>query len=144
MYLPLWGIVGLDKETLLNLEHKWNWGAALMPFRFGIGCKAYLCLISLIPLVNLFWWIVCGKYGSRWASKSKMYDSPESFYLVMNTWNRAGKATFIYMIALLLMLIATWSLLETIVISIISAQLGNIATAKVRDALIAAIKSLIF
>ena len=80
---------------------KWNWGAFMMNIMWGIGNKSYLTLLCLIPLFNIIWIFVCGAKGNEWAWKNGNYSSPEEFFLVQNTWNRAGFVSFIITICIL-------------------------------------------
>ena len=72
----------------------WSWGAFMMPVQFGIGNKAYLCLLTLIPFFNLIWIFVAGAMGAKWAYESGEFESVETFNASMRTWNRAGFVTF--------------------------------------------------
>lgn len=70
--------------------NKWNWGAAFLSVPYAFGSYSYLCLVGLVPVVSWFWWIVCGIYGEKWAWNSGKFSSKEEFYIVQNSWNRAG------------------------------------------------------
>lgn len=74
---------------------KWNWGAFMMNIVWGIGNKSYLTLLCLIPLFNFIWIFVCGAKGNEWAWKNGNYSNPREFFLVQDTWNRAGLISFI-------------------------------------------------
>lgn len=80
-----------------NLK-KWNWGAAFLSIFWGVGNKSYLALLSLVPIVNLFWWIVCGIKGNKWAWESGIFKDVESFDAAQGTWNRAGIVSLIFTI----------------------------------------------
>jgi len=69
---------------------KWNWGAFLNPVVFGVGTKAYLCLLYFIPFISLIWCFVSGACAERWAWGSGFYSDEKSFRKAMQTWNRAG------------------------------------------------------
>lgn len=74
---------------------KWNWGAFCNPLVFGVGTKAWLCLLYLIPFLSLIWCFVSGACAERWAWGSGFYDDEKSFRKAMQTWNRAGVFTAI-------------------------------------------------
>ena len=74
---------------------KWNWGAFMLNIYWGIGNKTYLTLLCLIPVFNFVWMFVCGFKGNEWAWKSNNYSNTKEFFLVQDTWNRAGFVTFI-------------------------------------------------
>lgn len=78
------------REDEVVAFNKWNWGAAFLSFPYAFGSNSYLCLIGLIPVVSWFWWIICGMYGEKWAWNSGKFRSKEEFYIVQNSWNRAG------------------------------------------------------
>ena len=74
---------------------KWNWGAFMMPLQFGIGNKAYLCLLTLVPFLNFVWMFVAGFKGAEWAYNSGEFATEAEFNASMRTWNRAGFVYFL-------------------------------------------------
>ena len=74
---------------------KWNWGAFMYNIMWGIGNKSYLTLLCLIPIFNIVWVFVCGAKGNQWAWENGNYSDPREFFLVQDTWNRAGFIGFI-------------------------------------------------
>jgi hypothetical protein len=83
-------------DTVVPLEIKrWNWGAFMFNFIWGIGNKTYMPLFVLIPFFNIVWIFVCGAKGNEWAWKAGEYKSVEEFNMVQSTWNRAGLVSFI-------------------------------------------------
>ncbi len=74
---------------------KWSWGAFSFTVWWGIGHKAYLSLLVLVPFFSLIWMIVCGVKGHEWAWKAGNYIDANHFNAVMEPWNRAGKIAFI-------------------------------------------------
>lgn len=87
----------MEKENFVIQEEKpklgWNWGAFMHPILFGFANKAYLCFLTLIPVIGVFWQIICGIKGADWASKN--FNGTKEFNAVMNSWNRAGLLSFI-------------------------------------------------
>ncbi|MDR0850899.1 MAG: hypothetical protein LBN36_00235 [Clostridiales Family XIII bacterium] len=74
---------------------KWNWGAFMFNYIWGIGNHAYLPLLCLIPCFGTIWIFVCGALGNQWAWKSGEFKDLETFLAVQRTWNRAGFVYFI-------------------------------------------------
>ncbi len=85
--------VDVYNSPILN---KFNWSAFADPIFWGIGNKAYLSLISLVPFFGFFWAIYSGFKGNQWAWEAGNYSSLEEFEMVQSTWNRAGIARFIF------------------------------------------------
>lgn len=85
-----------------NFETKWNWGAFVDTLGFSIGNRAYLGLLTLIPVFGLVWVFITGFKGEQWAleNKENSYRDEEEFRKVMDSWKRAGFVQFIIYIAL--------------------------------------------
>ena len=62
----------------------------MMPIQFAVGCKAWACLLALVPILSLFWWIICGLNGAQWAWNSGMFRTPQEFNKTMQVMNRMG------------------------------------------------------
>lgn len=82
---------------------KWNWGAFLFNIWWGIGNRAYLSLLCLIPIFGFIWIFVCGAMGNKWAWQSGNYHDVDLFHAVQEPWNRAGKVYFIISIIILVL-----------------------------------------
>lgn len=100
----------VNSEDHLNLKvpskiKKWNWGAFMFNIIWGIGNKSYLPLLCLIPFFNIVWVFVCGFKGNSWAFKNGNYtnDDVDKFLEIQATWNRAGIASFILTIAIIIL-----------------------------------------
>jgi ABC-type Fe3+ transport system permease subunit len=86
---------------------KWNWGAFLMSWIWGLGNKTFIALLSIIPLVNIVMAFVLGARGSEWAWKNKKWQSAEQFTRVQGLWTAFGLGLFAgYAIALVLLVVA--------------------------------------
>lgn len=72
----------------------WNWGAMMYGWVWGLANGTWMPLLGIIPVLNLFWWIVCGLKGNEWAMNSGMWRTVEEFNAVQKSWNRAGKFMF--------------------------------------------------
>lgn len=70
---------------------RWNWGAFMLNMWWGIGNRAYLPLLCLIPVFGFVWMFVCGAKGNEWAWKAGPYNDPVLFNYVQEPWTRAGK-----------------------------------------------------
>jgi len=82
---------GKGKMTVVPDEVKrWNWGAFLLHWIWGVGNKTYISLLSLIPVVTIVMMFVLGAKGSRWAWQNRKWDSIEQFQRVQRRWALGG------------------------------------------------------
>lgn len=87
--------------------NKWNWGAFLMSWIWGLGNRTYIALLSIIPVVNIVMAFILGAKGSAWAWKNRKWDGAEQFTRVQGLWTAFGLGLFAgYVIALALLIIA--------------------------------------
>jgi TPR repeat protein len=92
---------GQGKAALVPPEvDRWNWGAFLLNWIWGLGNRVYIALLVFIPLVNIVMIFVLGAKGSAWAWRNKRWESVEHFKRVQRLWAIAGVALFVVMIAL--------------------------------------------
>lgn len=99
---------------------KWNWGAFMFNIAWGIGNNSYLTLLCLIPLFNLVWIFICGAKGNEWAWKNNNYSSPDEFFLVQKTWNKAGFVMFIIALVFIVIYVLLIAIVIGTVASIVS------------------------
>lgn len=99
---------------------RWNWGAFMLNIYWGIGNRAYLTLLCLIPFFNIVWIFICGAKGNEWAWKEGNYKSSEEFFRVQDTWNRAGFVAFIITIVVLVVYILFFALVGASMMSMMS------------------------
>jgi Cytochrome oxidase complex assembly protein 1 len=66
--------------------NRWNWGAFLLNWIWGIGNNTYIALLTLIPFVGFVMIFVLGAKGSRWAWRNGRWDSVEHFKRVQRRW----------------------------------------------------------
>jgi len=85
---------------------KWNWGAFLLPWIWGIGNNVWIALLCFIPYVNFIMIFVLGAKGSEWAWQKKRWDSIEHFKDVQKKWAIAGLVLFIFVILMVIFLLA--------------------------------------
>ena len=74
---------------------RWNWGAFLLNWIWGIGNGTYIALLTLIPLVGFVMLFVLGAKGSRWAWRNGRWDSVEHFKRVQRGWAIWGAVIWI-------------------------------------------------
>lgn len=84
---------------------KWNWGAFLMNWIWGIGNKTYIALLCLIPGVNLVMIFVLGARGNQWAWKNNRWENAEHFNRVQNLWAAFGLGMLSGMLILLILFV---------------------------------------
>jgi len=65
---------------------RWNWGAFLLNWIWGIGNGTFIALLALIPFVGFVMMFVLGAKGSRWAWRNGRWDSIEHFKRVQRAW----------------------------------------------------------
>jgi hypothetical protein len=78
---------------------RWNWGAFLLNWIWGIGNNTFIALLMFIPFANLVMPFVLGAKGSVWAWRNKRWDSVEHFKRVQRAWARWGLALLVLGIA---------------------------------------------
>jgi len=73
---------------------RWNWGAFLLNWIWGIGNDTYIALLTMIPLVDIVMPFVLGAKGSEWAWRNKRWRDVAHFKRVQRNWAIAGVADF--------------------------------------------------
>ncbi len=89
---------GKDAKVPAEVSGKFNWGAFLLSWIWGLGNATYLTLIILlvcfIPLIGglgalgLAIWF--GIKGNEWAWQNKRFESVEAFHAYQKKWVIAG------------------------------------------------------
>jgi len=74
---------------------RWNWGAFLLSWIWGIVNGTPIALLTLVPLVGFVMVFVLGAKGSGWAWRNKRWDSVEHFKRVQRRWAIAGLIVWI-------------------------------------------------
>jgi hypothetical protein len=74
---------------------RWNWGAFLLNWIWGIGNNTYLALLSLVPVFGLAMFFVLGARGNRWAWQNGRWTSIEHFKRVQRGWATWGLAVWL-------------------------------------------------
>ena len=113
-----------------SITKRFNWGAFILDWIWGLGNKSYITLITL-PL-----WILCfvpqfallsvilnfglsiwfGIKGNAWAWHNKHFDSIEAFHNYQNKWEIAAIISIIICVVVVLVipLILFWTLLKPV------------------------------
>jgi len=65
---------------------RWNWGAFLLNWIWGVGNNTFIALLTLIPIVGFIMPFVLGAKGSKWAWHNGRWDSVEHFKRVQRRW----------------------------------------------------------
>jgi hypothetical protein len=74
---------------------RWNWGAFLLNWIWGIGNNTFIALLALVPLVGFVMIFVLGAKGSAWAWRNGRWDSVEHFQRVQRRWAICGAVVWI-------------------------------------------------
>jgi Cytochrome oxidase complex assembly protein 1 len=76
----------LDPKVVPAEIGRWNWGAFLLNWIWGIGNQTYIALLALIPGFGFIWMLVLGVKGNAWAWRNGRWDSVEHFKRVQRKW----------------------------------------------------------
>lgn len=78
---------GQGKKAIVPAEiDRWNWGAFLLNWIWGIGNNTYIALLMFVPLVNFIMPFILAVKGSAWAWQNKEWESIEHFKAVQKKW----------------------------------------------------------
>jgi hypothetical protein len=67
---------------------RWNWGAFLLNWIWGVGNNVFIALLTLVPLFGLVMPFVLGARGNRWAWRNGRWDNVEHFKRVQRAWTK--------------------------------------------------------
>ncbi|MDR7335796.1 cytochrome c oxidase assembly factor Coa1 family protein [Roseateles asaccharophilus] len=79
---------------------RWNWGAFLLNWIWGIGNNVLLALLVFVPFFGFIWMFVVGARGNEWAWRNKRWDSVAHFQATQRRWARWGVVVCVAFIAL--------------------------------------------
>jgi hypothetical protein len=80
---------------------RWNWGAFLLNWIWGVGNNTFIALLTFIPFFGmLIMPFVLGAKGSAWAWRNGRWESIEHFRRVQRLWAIWGAVIWIGMIVL--------------------------------------------
>ena len=75
---------------------RWNWGAFLLNWIWGVGNNTFIALLTLIPIFGiLIMPFVLGAKGSAWAWRNGRWDSIAHFKRVQRLWAIWGAVIWI-------------------------------------------------
>ena len=92
--------VRFDPKVIPAEIRRWNWGAFLLNWIWGIGNNTYIALLTFIPLFGFIWMFVLGAKGSAWAWRNGRWDSVEHFKRVQRRWAIWGAVIWLAVFAL--------------------------------------------
>jgi hypothetical protein len=79
---------------------RWNWGAFLLNWIWGIGNNTFIALLTFVPFLGLVMPFVLGAKGSAWAWRNGRWDSIAHFKRVQRLWAIWGAVIWLGGIAL--------------------------------------------
>jgi hypothetical protein len=78
---------GQGKSAIVPAEvNRWNWGAFLLNWIWGIGNDTYIALLMFVPGVNFVMLFVLGAKGSAWAWRNRRWTDIAQFKRVQRKW----------------------------------------------------------
>jgi hypothetical protein len=89
-----------DEQPVPPEIDRWNWGAFLLTWIWGIGNQTFIALLVFIPFGILIMPFVLGANGSTWAWRNAKWDSVAHFKRVQRLWAIWGIVIWIGIIAL--------------------------------------------
>lgn len=111
---------------------RWNWGAFLLNWIWGIGNNTFIALLMFVPFVNLVMAFVLGAKGSAWAWRNKRWESVEQFKAVQRQWAKWGVIVFAAFIvvfgALVFVIAASFKSSEAFQLSVAKLEASQEAT----------------
>ncbi len=90
---------------------KWNWGAFLLTWIWGIGNGVFISLIALIPGAGFIMAIILGIKGGEWAWQTGRFASVEEYKKKQKAWAMWG---IVYLILSLMLFYLFYYLLYKI------------------------------
>jgi hypothetical protein len=93
---------GRNAEVPAELR-RWNWGAFLLNWIWGLGNNTPIALLSLIPGVGVVMAFVLGAKGSEWAWRNRRWKSVADFRAVQRVWAICGAVVAALMLAMIVM-----------------------------------------
>jgi hypothetical protein len=78
--------IRIDPRAVPPEIDRWNWGAFLLNWIWGVGNNTFIALLTLIPFFGLVMPFVLGAKGSAWAWRNGRWDSVDHFKRVQRLW----------------------------------------------------------
>lgn len=109
---------GANTQVPDIVAKRFNWGAFLLSWIWGLGNKTYITLliiaVSFIPIINFFVpLIMCiwfGIEGNAWAWQNKRFQSVEHFHSYQRKWAIAGIIPLVIVLLVIIGMIASTAL----------------------------------
>jgi len=99
---------GQGKAAVVPVEiNRWNWGAFLLNWIWGIGNSTFIALLMFVPFINIVMPFVLGAKGSAWAWQNNRWESVDEFRRVQRLWAIWSVVTYVIVIGLFTLLIFT-------------------------------------
>jgi hypothetical protein len=77
----------LSEDARIAIElSKWNWGAFLLTWIWGIFNGVARSFMVLIPIYGLYEWVMLGKNGNRLAWETKRWQTIDAFHKTQRRW----------------------------------------------------------
>lgn len=93
---------------------RWNWGAFLLTWIWGLGNNTFIALLAFVPFVNIAMPFVLGARGSAWAWRNRRWESVEAFRQTQRKWARWGLVFFaLFFAALVGTLVAIFAVMKS-------------------------------
>ncbi|MGP8119862.1 MAG: cytochrome c oxidase assembly factor Coa1 family protein [Xanthobacteraceae bacterium] len=92
---------GIDPKTVPAEIDRWNWGAFLLNWIWGVGNNTFIALLAIVPFFGVIMMFVLGARGSGWAWRNGRWDSIDHFKRVQRAWAIWGVVVWLGSIALL-------------------------------------------
>lgn len=90
---------GLSADVPAELR-RWNWGAFLLHWIWGLGNSTPIAFLTFVPFVGLVMLFVLGAKGSEWAWRNRRWESVEAFRATQRSWAKWGAVSWLAVIAL--------------------------------------------
>lgn len=84
---------------------RWNWGAFLFNWIWGLGNNTYIALLTLVPFAGIVMPFVLGAKGSAWAWRNKRWNSIAHFKEAQHQWALWGVIVWVVCIGFLTFII---------------------------------------
>lgn len=99
-------ISGLGKESILPPELKrWNWGAFLLNWIWGIGNSTFIALFMFVPLLNVIMPFILGAKGNKWAWQNRTWRDIDHFKSTQKKWAIWGLTFLVIWVVFILVLL---------------------------------------
>ncbi len=102
----------MDDHSVPAIAQKWNWGAFLLTWIWGLGNRVFISLLMFVPLVNIVVWFALGLKGGRWAWEQGNWSSEEDFAKAQKVWTIAGIIVWAGGLALTFLIVGLVALLS--------------------------------